>query len=255
MDPREGAGHRGPGDLGTRPGAAAQEPREGHSQQHQAPLPLQTSPGLRGVWQADDRVVDQERRALRVRGLLPQARAVGVRRTQRHGPRRGGAGLGVRQGAALRSRAAEARYEEGRGDPAIDSEEEREKERIGRKLGALDHEVGHLIDAYQADVIDLAELKERRERIEEHGRMLRRRLSEIREKRAEREQEIRLLRGLEQFSESLQAALEDPSFEIKQQGLRLVDRIVVEDARMFLHHVVPTALNRLQTERQPSHNP
>nr|MDP9486408.1 recombinase zinc beta ribbon domain-containing protein [Actinomycetota bacterium] len=142
------------------------------------------------------------------------------------------------------------RYEEGRGDPAVDGEEEREKERIGRKLKALEREVGRLIDAYQAEAIDLAELKERRERIEEHGRMLKRRLSEIREKRAEREQEVRLLRGLEQFSESVADALEDPSFETRQQVLRLVvDRIVVEDDKVVVHHVVPTSPVRLQTER------
>lgn len=99
-------------------------------------------------------------------------------------------------------------------------------------------------------MIDLADLKERRERIEEHGRMLKRRLAEIREKRANREQEIRLLRGLEQFSESVQDALEDPSFETRQQVLRLVvDRIVVEDARVVVHHVVPSGPVRLQTER------
>jgi site-specific DNA recombinase len=145
-----------------------------------------------------------------------------------------------------------ARYEEGRGDPAIDNEEEPEKERIGRKLKALDREVGRLIDAYQADVIDLAELKERREQIEEHGRMLKRRLAEIREKRAEREQEIRLLRGLEQFSESVAGALEDPSFETKQQVLRLVvddhSRVLDHDP---VHHVAPTGPIRLQTERLP----
>lgn len=143
-----------------------------------------------------------------------------------------------------------ARYEEGRGDPAVDAEEEREKQRIGRKLKALDREVGRLIDAYQTEVIDLPELKERRERIEEHGRMLKRRLAEIRGKRADRELEIRLVRGLEQFCESVQEALEDPSFEAKQQVLRLVvDRIVVEDTRVVVHHVVPTGPIRLQTER------
>lgn len=40
-----------------------------------------------------------------------------------------------------------ARYEEGRGDPAVDDGEEREKERIGRKLKALDREVSRLVDA------------------------------------------------------------------------------------------------------------
>ncbi len=133
----------------------------------------------------------------------------------------------------------------------MDNEEEREKERIGRKLKALDRESGRLIDAYQAEVIDLSELKERRERIEEHGRMLKRRLSEIHEKRVDREQQIRLLEGLEQFSESVRDSLQEPSFETRQQVLRLVvDRIVVENDKVVIHHVVPTGPVRLQTRHQ-----
>lgn len=147
-----------------------------------------------------------------------------------------------------------ARYEEGRGDPAVDSEEEREKERIGRKLKALEREVGRLIDAYQAEVIDLSELKGRCERIEEHGQMLKRRLSEIHEKRADREQQIRLLEELEQFSGSIRDSLREPSFETKQQVLRLVvDRIVVEDDKVVIHHVVPTGPVGLQTRHLRRH--
>ena len=52
--------------------------------------------------------------------------------------------------------------------------------------------MGRLIDAYQEEVIELSELKERRERIEEHGRMLKERLEEIERRRTYREQEIRL---------------------------------------------------------------
>lgn len=85
-----------------------------------------------------------------------------------------------------------ARYEEGRGDPAEEAPEEREKERIERRLKALDREVVRLVDAYQAEVIELSELKERRERIEEHGRMLKERLKEIERRRTDREQELRL---------------------------------------------------------------
>ena len=143
-----------------------------------------------------------------------------------------------------------SRYEEGRGDPAVDSEQERERSRIERKLKALEREVDRLIDAYQAEVIDLSELKERRERIEEHGRMLKRRLSEISEKRARREQEVRLLQGLEQFSESVRESLEEPTFETRQQVLQLVvDRIVVEDTKVVIHHVIPAGPVRLQTEQ------
>ncbi len=143
------------------------------------------------------------------------------------------------------------RYEEGRADPAVEPREEQERERIGRKLGAMEREVQRLIDAYQAGVIELDELSERRERIQEHGRMLRERLAEIGKLCADREQEIRLLQGADEFCESVRGALAEPSFETKQRVLQLVvDRIVVEDSKVTIHHVVPTAPVRLQTEYQ-----
>jgi hypothetical protein len=50
---------------------------------------------------------------------------------------------------------------------------------------------------------------------------------------------------------SIRDALEEPSFETKQKVLRLVvDRIVVEDSKVVVHHVVPTGPVNLQTERQ-----
>ena len=112
-------------------------------------------------------------------------------------------------------RLLQARYEEGRGDPATDVRQEQERERTGRKLRAMEREVQRLIDAYQAGVIELAELSERRERTQEHGRMLRERLAEIGKQRADREQEIRLLQGLDEFSESVRGVLLEPSFETK----------------------------------------
>ncbi len=128
--------------------------------------------------------------------------------------------------------------------------------RIGRKLKALEREVERLIDAYQVEAIDLPELKERRERIEEHGRMLKHRLSEIHERRAEREQEVRLLQGLEEFSVSVRGSLEEPSFETRQQVLRLVvDRIVVKESTKRAKWSSITSFQQVrldcQTERLP----
>ncbi len=143
------------------------------------------------------------------------------------------------------------RYEAGRADPAVEPREEQEQERLRRKIGALEREVQRLIDAYQAGVIELEELSERRGCIHEHGRMLRERLLELGKQRADREQQIRLLQGVDEFCESVRGALVEPSFETKQQVLRLVvDRIVVEDSKVIIHHVVPTATVRLQTEYQ-----
>ncbi len=56
---------------------------------------------------------------------------------------------------------------------------------------------------------------------------------------------------MDEFCESVRWALVEPSFETKQKVLQLlVDRIVVEDSKVTIHHVVPTAPVRLQTEYQ-----
>jgi len=133
-----------------------------------------------------------------------------------------------------------ARFEESRGDPAVDGADEREGARVERQLKVLDREVGRLIDAYQAGAIELEELKERRRQVEDHGRHLRERLDEIRRHRSEREREIRLLQGLEAFCAGIRDALVDPPFEIRQRVLRLVvDRVILADDKVVVRHVVP----------------
>jgi site-specific DNA recombinase len=141
------------------------------------------------------------------------------------------------------------RYEESRGDPAIQSREEQERARIERKLEAVGREVQRLIDAYQAGVIELAELQERRRHSEEQNQVLRRRWAELQQHRQEREQEIRLLQGLEAFCASIQEALVEPSFTTQQKVLELVvDCIVVEETKLTIRHIVPTGPVRLRTE-------
>jgi site-specific DNA recombinase len=143
-------------------------------------------------------------------------------------------------------------YEQGRGDPAVDVRAEQERARLERKLTALDREVTRLIDAYQAEVIELAELPERAQRMAEQGRMLRTRIQEIKQQRMDRAAERRLLEGVDAFCASVQGALEEPSFEVQQKVIQLVvDRLVVEDSRMLVEHVLRTGPVRLQTEHHP----
>ena len=148
-----------------------------------------------------------------------------------------------------------AQYEQGHGDPAVDVRAEQERIRLERKLAALDREVTRLVDAYQAEVIELTELAERRRRIEDHGRMLRERVREIAQQRSERSAELRLLEGVDAFCTSVREAMEEPSFTVQQKVLQLVvNRIVVEDSQGIVEHVVPTGPVRLQTEHQPAEN-
>jgi site-specific DNA recombinase len=141
-----------------------------------------------------------------------------------------------------------ARYAEGRGDPLIDERDERERERLERKLQALDGEVQRLIDAYQASVIDLPELQTRRQRVEDHGTALRARLRDLTAQRESREQQLRVVQGLDEFCASMRNALQDPNNVVKQKVLQLVvDRIVVDEHQLTIRHVVPTGPVRLQT--------
>jgi site-specific DNA recombinase len=109
-------------------------------------------------------------------------------------------------------------YEQGHGDPVVDIRAEQERVRLERKLTALDREVTRLIDAYQAEVIALAELAERRQRIDEQGRMLRARAEEIAQQRMDRAAELRLLEEVEAFCASVRGAMEEPSICRQRRG-------------------------------------
>lgn len=147
-------------------------------------------------------------------------------------------------------------YEQGHGDPAVDVRAEQERARLERKLTALDREVTRLIDAYQAEVIELAEMAERRHRIEDHGRLLRERVREMEQQRADQAAELRLLEGVDAFCASVRGAMEEPSVEVQQKVVQLVvNRMVVEDSRVIIEHVVPTGPVRLQPEHLAPRTP
>jgi site-specific DNA recombinase len=133
----------------------------------------------------------------------------------------------------------------------VDVRAEQERARIERTLMALDREVSRLIDAYQAEVIELSELSDRRRGVEEQGRMLQERVRVIEQQRTSRENALRLLEGVEACCASVRGSLEEPSFEVRQKVLQLVvDRVLVEDSRVVIQHLVPTGPVRLQTEQQ-----
>jgi len=142
-----------------------------------------------------------------------------------------------------------ARYQEGADDPAQDAQAAQELARLDRHLQTLTREEQRLLDAYQAGVLALPELAERRQQITARGQHLHQRRQDLARQQRDREQELRLLAGADTFCQSIQTALDAPSFQTQQQVLQLVvDRVVVDDAQFIVHHVVPTAPFRLQTD-------
>ena len=95
-------------------------------------------------------------------------------------------------------------------------------------------------------------MAERCARLTEQGQQLRARVQEIEQQRQDRAAELRLLEGVEAFCASVRDAMVAPSFEVKQKVLQLVvQRIVVEDHRITIEHVVPSGPIRLQPEHHP----
>ena len=93
-------------------------------------------------------------------------------------------------------------------------------------------------------------MAERRQRLTEQGQLLRVRVQEIEQQRPDRAAELRLLEGVDAFCASIRDAMVAPSFEVKQKVLQLVvQRLVVEDHRIIIEHVVPSGPIRLQPER------
>jgi site-specific DNA recombinase len=126
----------------------------------------------------------------------------------------------------------------------VEGREKRERERIERQVDAMEREVQRLIDAYQVGAIDLAELQERRRRRADHQQVLRRRLGELQQQRWEREQELRLLQGLEGFCASIRSALTEPSFAVKRVAGRFVQKCTLRRNLLAVK-----ALQRLQAYR------
>jgi site-specific DNA recombinase len=134
--------------------------------------------------------------------------------------------------------------------------EQHEQQRLHRKLTTLQREEQRLIDAYQASVIDLADLKVRCERIAEERMRMEARLAALKQQQEETERQVSLTATLEEFCQNIRAALHTPSFATKQRILRLVvDQIVVADEQITIKHVVPLSDVRLQRQHYSADTP
>ena len=138
------------------------------------------------------------------------------------------------------------RQESGYGTP-----EQQEQQRLKRRLVKLEREGQRLIDAYQSGVIELDELRERRERIAEEYRRLDERLSSLEQQRQGQERQAALATTVEEFCRNINAALDNPSFETKQKILRLVvERVEFVEDQITIKHVIPISDVRLQRDQQ-----
>jgi site-specific DNA recombinase len=130
--------------------------------------------------------------------------------------------------------------EQREGDGPELTDAQRNLRRLERQRAALAREEQRLIDAYQAGVLELDELRARRQRLREAGRRLDERAEVLRRQAIQAQQAEALAETVGAFCERIGAQLAEPTFEVKQKVLRLVvERIVVGDDQITIEHVIP----------------
>lgn len=126
------------------------------------------------------------------------------------------------------------------GDGPALTDAQRELRRVERQRATLAREEQRLIDAYQAGVLELDELKTRRQRLREAGQRAAERAQVVRQQVAQAQQTTTLAQTVAGFCARIQAQLVEPSFEVQQKILRLVvERIVVTDECITIEHIIP----------------
>ena len=129
--------------------------------------------------------------------------------------------------------------------------EQQEQQRLKRRMAGLKRESQRLIDAYQSGVIELNDLKERRERVAEECRRLEERLNSLEQQRQGQQRQAALATTVEEFCRNISVALDNPSFETKQKILRLVvERVEFVENQITIKHVIPISDVRLQRDQR-----
>jgi site-specific DNA recombinase len=112
--------------------------------------------------------------------------------------------------------------------------------KLRARLDSLARADQRLLDAYQAEVISLEELTERRGRVAEQRHALDRHLETARTLRQSRIKAQAVATDLAAFCTRLHSRLDEASFTDKQAILQLViERIIVHEDRLEIRHVIP----------------
>jgi site-specific DNA recombinase len=125
---------------------------------------------------------------------------------------------------------------------AVDGDvaEQAEDQRLGARIERLAREEKRLLDAYQAEVITLGELAQRREELGRRRQALADEQNQRSQLRRERARAQEVLTELTAFCERVRSRLTEVTFAEKQTILQLlIERIIVKADTLEIQHVIP----------------
>ena len=141
-----------------------------------------------------------------------------------------------------------AQFEErARQADALDAGADAAGQKCEALLRRLDREEQRLLDAYQAEAIDLDELKQRREQIRGRRLVLTAQRDQEQRLRCERQTAKEVWADLTAFCQRVRSRLDEATLAERQRILQLlIDRVIVGEDALEIRHVIP--LGRLKAE-------
>ena len=133
--------------------------------------------------------------------------------------------------------------------------EDAETKKSESHLKRLSKEDSRLVDAYQAGIIELEELKERRVKIAQRRKALTAQYAQRTRLLRQAAQAREVLEDLEAFCGRINARLDDATFEEKQTILQLlIERVIVGEETLEIRHVIPLG-DSPRDSRSPATSP
>jgi len=127
-----------------------------------------------------------------------------------------------------------------------------EKARLENRLRTVGRQQERLLDLFQEEHLDKPSYLERKQRLQQEQESIQARLLQFGQNAKLEQVKQQLIDDFEQYCQRIQANLENPTPELKQDVIRLlIDHVVVGENEIVIKHIVPTDDDcRLKPQRQ-----
>jgi site-specific DNA recombinase len=116
-----------------------------------------------------------------------------------------------------------------------------EAERLQERLKTLERQWQRLLDLFQEEQIEKAELSRRKEQLDREKETIVQRLQQLQKLARQELAKEQMLQDFAAFCRQIEAGLERPTPEVQQEVIRLlIDHVVVGDGEIVIKHIVPT---------------
>jgi site-specific DNA recombinase len=116
-----------------------------------------------------------------------------------------------------------------------------EQDRLQSRLKALERQWQRLLDLFQDEKIEKAELSKRKEHLDQERQSIQTRLQQFNRLAQQERTRQTMLEDFTTFCQQVKATLENPTPQLKQEVIRLlIDHVIVGKNEIVIKHIVPT---------------